>query len=66
MSSAAVALIIMENLRGFELEKERRGHIERRYIEVSHGASWAEVTMITSGFDTTRRFYVDVVKVIHA
>ena len=25
MSSAAVALIIMENLRGFELEKERRG-----------------------------------------
>ena len=42
------------------------GHIERRYIEVSHGASWAEVTMITSGFDTTQTFYLDVVQVIHA
>ena len=39
------------------------GHIERRYIEVPHGASWAEVTMKTSGFDTARRFYVDAVQV---
>ncbi|KAH1151951.1 hypothetical protein GYH30_045439 [Glycine max] len=38
------------------------GHIERRYIEVPHGASWAEVTMKTSGFDTARRFYVDAVQ----
>ncbi|KAK7315056.1 hypothetical protein VNO77_33588 [Canavalia gladiata] len=39
------------------------GHIERRYIEVPHGASWAEATMKTSGFDTARRFYVDVVQI---
>ena len=39
------------------------GHIERRYIEVPHGASWAEVTMKTSGFDTVRRFYVGAVQV---
>ncbi|TKY45199.1 Tripeptidyl-peptidase 2 [Spatholobus suberectus] len=38
------------------------GHIERRYIEVPHGASWAEATMKTSGFDTARRFYVDAVQ----
>ncbi|XP_057446180.1 tripeptidyl-peptidase 2-like isoform X2 [Lotus japonicus] len=38
------------------------GHIERRYIEVPHGASWAEATMKTSGFDTARRFYLDAVQ----
>jgi tripeptidyl-peptidase-2 len=39
------------------------GHIERRYIEVPHGATWAEATMRTSGFDTTRRFYIDTLQV---
>lgn len=39
------------------------GHIERRYIEVPHGASWAEATMKTSGFDTARKFFVDAVQV---
>ncbi|RDY13416.1 Tripeptidyl-peptidase 2, partial [Mucuna pruriens] len=39
------------------------GHIERRYIEVPHGATWAEATMKTSGFDTARRFYVDAVQI---
>jgi len=39
------------------------GHIERRYIEVPHGATWAEATMKTSDFDTARRFYVDAVQV---
>ncbi|XP_027923096.1 tripeptidyl-peptidase 2-like isoform X1 [Vigna unguiculata] len=38
------------------------GHIERRYIEVPHGATWAEATMKTSDFDTARRFYVDAVQ----
>ncbi|GLT35948.1 hypothetical protein SLA2020_103570 [Shorea laevis] len=39
------------------------GHIERRYIEVPLGASWVEATMQTSGFDTTRRFFVDTVQI---
>lgn len=39
------------------------GHIERRYIEVPHGASWVEATMKASGFDTARRFFVDAVQV---
>ncbi|KAL2334720.1 hypothetical protein Fmac_015933 [Flemingia macrophylla] len=39
------------------------GHIERRYIEVPYGATWAEATMKTSGFDTPRRFYVDAVQI---
>ncbi|XP_010434266.1 PREDICTED: tripeptidyl-peptidase 2 [Camelina sativa] len=38
------------------------GHIERRFIEVPHGATWAEATMRTSGFDTTRRFYIDTLQ----
>ncbi|KMT16382.1 hypothetical protein BVRB_3g055270 [Beta vulgaris subsp. vulgaris] len=38
------------------------GHIERRYIEVPLGATWVEATMRTSGFDTTRRFFVDAVQ----
>ncbi|XP_050387526.1 tripeptidyl-peptidase 2, partial [Argentina anserina] len=38
------------------------GHIERRFIEVPHGATWVEATMQTSGFDTTRRFFVDSVQ----
>ncbi|KAK7270488.1 hypothetical protein RIF29_23667 [Crotalaria pallida] len=39
------------------------GHIERRYIEVPHGASWVEATMNASSFDTARRFYVDTVQI---
>ncbi|KAL1319371.1 tripeptidyl-peptidase 2 isoform X1 [Arachis ipaensis] len=39
------------------------GHIERRYVEVPHGASWVEATMKTSGFDTARKFYVDAVQI---
>ncbi|KAJ4706019.1 Tripeptidyl-peptidase 2 [Melia azedarach] len=39
------------------------GHIERRFIEVPLGATWVEATMRTSGFDTTRRFFVDTVQV---
>ncbi|XP_061350960.1 tripeptidyl-peptidase 2 isoform X2 [Gastrolobium bilobum] len=39
------------------------GHIERRYIEVPHGASWVEATMKTSGFDTARKFFVDAVQI---
>ncbi|KAI9384993.1 hypothetical protein POPTR_012G142200v4 [Populus trichocarpa] len=39
------------------------GHIERRYIEVPLGATWVEATMRTSGFDTTRRFFVDTVQI---
>jgi len=39
------------------------GHIERRYVEVPHGASWAHVTMKSSGFDTPRKFYVDAIQV---
>ncbi|PRQ60108.1 putative tripeptidyl-peptidase II [Rosa chinensis] len=38
------------------------GHIERRFIEVPLGATWVEATMQTSGFDTTRRFFVDSVQ----
>ncbi|KAL2920688.1 Tripeptidyl-peptidase 2 [Bienertia sinuspersici] len=38
------------------------GHIERRYIEVPVGATWAEATMRTSGFDTSRKFFVDSVQ----
>ncbi|XP_021765110.1 tripeptidyl-peptidase 2-like [Chenopodium quinoa] len=38
------------------------GHIERKYIEVPHGATWIEATMRTSGFDTSRRFFVDAVQ----
>ncbi|KAH9647044.1 tripeptidyl-peptidase 2 [Citrus sinensis] len=39
------------------------GQIERRFIEVPLGATWVEATMRTSGFDTTRRFFVDTVQV---
>ncbi|XP_041002868.1 tripeptidyl-peptidase 2-like [Juglans microcarpa x Juglans regia] len=39
------------------------GQIERKYIEVPLGASWAEATIQTSGFDTTRRFFVDAVQI---
>ncbi|XP_071686212.1 tripeptidyl-peptidase 2 [Rutidosis leptorrhynchoides] len=38
------------------------GHIVRKYIEVPYGATWVEATMRTSGFDTARRFYIDVVQ----
>ncbi|XP_045813598.1 tripeptidyl-peptidase 2-like isoform X2 [Trifolium pratense] len=39
------------------------GHIERKYIEVPHGASWVEATMNISCFDTPRRFFVDTVQI---
>ncbi|RYQ94046.1 hypothetical protein Ahy_B09g100248 isoform A [Arachis hypogaea] len=39
------------------------GHVERKYIEVPHGASWVEGTMNTASFDTTRRFFVDAVQI---
>ncbi|KAI9162128.1 hypothetical protein LWI28_024106 [Acer negundo] len=39
------------------------GHIERRFIEVPLGASWVEAIMRTSGFDTSRRFFVDTVQI---
>ncbi|XP_065869545.1 tripeptidyl-peptidase 2 isoform X2 [Euphorbia lathyris] len=39
------------------------GHIERRFIEVPNGANWVEATMRTSGFDTTRRFFIDTVQI---
>ncbi|GAU32394.1 hypothetical protein TSUD_44370 [Trifolium subterraneum] len=39
------------------------GHIERKYIEVPHGASWVEATMNISSFDTPRRFFVDTVQI---
>ncbi|AQK73342.1 Tripeptidyl-peptidase 2 [Zea mays] len=40
------------------------GHIERRFINVPFGASWAEVTMRTSAFDTPRRFFLDTVQIV--
>nr|CAB3450616.1 unnamed protein product [Digitaria exilis] len=42
----------------------RSGHIERRFINVPFGASWVEVTMRTSAFDTPRRFFLDTVQVV--
>ncbi|KAL5069857.1 hypothetical protein RYX36_020744 [Vicia faba] len=39
------------------------GCIERKYIEVPHGASWVEATMNISSFDTPRRFFVDTVQI---
>lgn len=39
------------------------GHIERRFIEVPLGATWAEATMRTSGFDTARRFFIDTLQI---
>ncbi|KAK3154839.1 hypothetical protein QOZ80_2BG0195730 [Eleusine coracana subsp. coracana] len=41
----------------------KSGHIERRFINVPYGASWAEFTMRTSAFDTPRRFFLDTVQV---
>ncbi|KAF3340242.1 tripeptidyl-peptidase 2 [Carex littledalei] len=38
------------------------GQIERRFINVPIGASWVEVTMRTSGFDTPRRFFLDTLQ----
>ncbi|XP_020240475.1 tripeptidyl-peptidase 2 isoform X2 [Cajanus cajan] len=40
------------------------GHVERKYIEVPHGASWVEATMNASSFDTARRFFVHTVQVV--
>ncbi|KAL8138735.1 hypothetical protein V2J09_004736 [Rumex salicifolius] len=39
------------------------GHIERRFIEVPRGATWAEATMKTSGFDVATRFFLDTVQI---
>lgn len=39
------------------------GQIERRFINVPIGASWVEVTMRTSGFDTPRKFFLDTLQV---
>ncbi|KAI3817994.1 hypothetical protein L1987_11796 [Smallanthus sonchifolius] len=39
------------------------GHIVRKFIKVPFGATWAEATMRTSGFDTSRRFYIDTVQI---
>nr|AND01131.1 hypothetical protein [Linum usitatissimum] len=39
------------------------GHIERRFIEVPLGASWAEATVRVSEFDTTRRFFLDTLQI---
>ncbi|GJN40688.1 hypothetical protein PR202_gb29949 [Eleusine coracana subsp. coracana] len=41
----------------------KSSHIERRFINVPYGASWAEFTMRTSAFDTPRRFFLDTVQV---
>ncbi|OAY76111.1 Tripeptidyl-peptidase 2 [Ananas comosus] len=41
----------------------RPGNIERRFIDVPLGATWAEATMRTSGFDTARRFFIDTVQI---
>ncbi|KQK00668.1 tripeptidyl-peptidase 2 isoform X2 [Brachypodium distachyon] len=41
----------------------KSGHIERRFINVPIGASWVEVTMRTSDFDTPRRFFLDTVQI---
>ncbi|KAM7273027.1 hypothetical protein ACFE04_027691 [Oxalis oulophora] len=46
----------------FSKLKFKPGQIERRFIEVPLGASWVEATMQTTGFDTTRRFFVDTVQ----
>eukprot|EP00250_Pteridium_aquilinum_P012313 c20649_g1_i1 orf=679-4899(-) len=40
------------------------GHIERKFIVVPIGATWAEATMRTSGFDTPRRFYLNAVQLV--
>ncbi|KAK1266677.1 hypothetical protein QJS04_geneDACA000427 [Acorus gramineus] len=39
------------------------GHVERRFIEVPHGATWFEATMQTSGFDTARKFLINTVQI---
>ncbi|WVZ74307.1 hypothetical protein U9M48_022508 [Paspalum notatum var. saurae] len=41
----------------------KSGHIERRFINVPFGASWAEFSMRTSAFDTPRRFFLDTVQI---
>ncbi|KAH0452237.1 hypothetical protein IEQ34_019536 [Dendrobium chrysotoxum] len=39
------------------------GHIERRFVAVPIGATWAEATVRTAGFDTARRFFIDAVQI---
>ncbi|XP_039137990.1 tripeptidyl-peptidase 2 isoform X1 [Dioscorea cayenensis subsp. rotundata] len=39
------------------------GHIERIFVEVPVGATWAEATMKASGFDTSRRFSIDTLQI---
>lgn len=40
------------------------GGIERRFISVPEGTTWAEATLRMSGFDTPRRFYVNAVQLV--
>ncbi|KAG0562456.1 hypothetical protein M758_9G144800 [Ceratodon purpureus] len=40
------------------------GGIERRFISVPEGTTWAEATLRMAGFDTPRRFYVNAVQLI--
>ncbi|XP_073032784.1 LOW QUALITY PROTEIN: tripeptidyl-peptidase 2 [Primulina eburnea] len=39
------------------------GHIERKFLEVPIGSSWVEATMKTSGFSTSRRFFINSVQI---
>ncbi|XP_024527545.1 tripeptidyl-peptidase 2 [Selaginella moellendorffii] len=38
------------------------GHVERRFIAVPEGATWAEMTVRTSNFDTPRKFFLNAVQ----
>ncbi|XP_019058062.1 PREDICTED: tripeptidyl-peptidase 2-like [Tarenaya hassleriana] len=38
------------------------GHLERRYVEVPRGATWVEASIRTSGFDTTRQFFIETLQ----
>ncbi|XP_024379679.1 tripeptidyl-peptidase 2 isoform X4 [Physcomitrium patens] len=40
------------------------GAIERRFISVPEGTTWAEATLKMAGFDTPRRFYVNAVQLV--
>lgn len=39
------------------------GHIERKFLAVPDGASWAEAIFHVAGFDTPRRFFINAVQV---
>lgn len=40
------------------------GAIERRFISVPEGTTWAEATLRMNDFDTPRRFYVNAVQLV--